>query len=79
MNIKIDTRQKVITLLDVHTANELVEVYNFLRQLDGWEQYKILSLESDDVRIKEFHQFGPIAPNTSSISLTGDYPYRVFC
>lgn len=43
MNIKINTRTKTLVLLDVHSAKELLDVYNFLKQLDDWEQYKITS------------------------------------
>lgn len=46
MNIKINTRNKTLILLDVHSAKELLDVYNFLKQLDGWEEYKITSEHS---------------------------------
>lgn len=46
MNIKINTRTKTLVLLDVHSAKELLSVYNFLKQLDDWEEYKITSEHS---------------------------------
>ncbi len=49
MYIKLDTKEKTLTLMRFHTDEEIAEVFSMLTSLQNFESYKIKSWIGEDV------------------------------